>query len=127
MIADVLAAIVFPIGTAAFLAAAVLLPLTFPDRQPWRFLLVWACLGLSVFSLLLSASATPYATLEFEPTRLWLRVAYGATLCFLLPFMAIYFRRSLALRVQLWMYSVREWVRERAERVWSRQPKGNGP
>lgn len=126
MISVILAAVVFPIGTAAFLVAAVLLPLTFPDRQWWRFLLVWACLGLSVFSLLLAASTTPYAVLEFEPTRLWIRVAYGATLCFLVPFMVMYFRSALALRVQLWLYSVRGWLREQAERCRLREPRGNG-
>ena len=110
--AQLLADLVYPVGTVTFLLMAMLLPLTFPDRQRWRHLLVYACLSLGLFSGLLAASTARYAVLDFEATRIYLRIVYGCAIAFLLPFMAIYFRRTLELRARVWWHAVRARLQE---------------
>ena len=110
--AQLLADLIYPVGTAAFYLIAMLLPMTFPDHQRWRYLLVGVCLSLGTFSLLLAASTSSYAVLEFEATRLYIRIVYGCAITLLLPFMAVYFRRTLELRVDMWWRAVRARLQE---------------
>ena len=125
-LADFLAAVIFPVGTVTFLLTAILLPLTFPDRQRWRYLLVYACLSLGVYSFLLAATTAPYAVIEFEPSRVYIRLAYGAAMVFLVPFMVVYFHRALRLQGKLWFATLRAWYGRQVQKHTRRGLSGNG-